>query len=203
MTKPFTNSGWSDPTRMTTTVLLTVVFVTAAASSNWTVENLGKDHGPLAPRTLPIGWGLEAPSGVVLIGVMIAVRDALHERVGLKGTLLVISVGSVVSALLAPAAIAVASGITLLAAETSDALVYQRLRRRGRLRAAFASNLVSAALDSALFLLIAYGFESARHGTWALTVGKSEASVITLALLAGAAWSFQFRRVTADGVRSA
>lgn len=175
----------------TATVLLAVAFIAAAATSNWAIDNIGQDNGPQAPRTIPIGWGLDAPSGVVLIGIMIAVRDALHERIGLKGTLLVIAVASAVSALLAPPAIALASGITLLAAETTDALVYQRLRQQGRLRAAFVSNLVSAVVDSALFLLIAYGIETARHGTWALTVGKVEASVITLAILMLATRSFR------------
>lgn len=173
------------------TVLFAAVFVAAAATSNWAIENIGQDNGPFAPRTIPVGWGLDAPSGVLLIGVMIAVRDALHERVGLKGTLLVIVLGSVVSALVAPAALAVASGVTLLAAETTDALVYQKLRRRGRLRAAFASNIVSSVIDSALFLLIAFGIEAAHHGTWALTVGKVEASIITLAILAAATTTFR------------
>lgn len=181
----------------TATVLLAGVFMAAAATSNWAIENVGQDNGPFAPRTIPVGWGQDAPSGVVLIGVMIAVRDALHERIGLKGTMLVIVLGSLLSALLAPAAIAVASGVTLLAAETTDALVYQKLRRRGRIRAAFASNLVSSVIDSALFLLIAYGVEAALHGTWALTVGKIEASVITLAVLAAATRAFRAPKVSA------
>lgn len=69
-------------------VALAALFVAAAAASNWAIENVGRANGPLAPRTIPIGWGLEAPSGVVLIGMMIAVRDALHERVGLRERLL-------------------------------------------------------------------------------------------------------------------
>lgn len=184
-------SGWLRTNMTAATILFAVIFIASAATSNWAIENVGRDNGPFAPRTIPIGWGLDAPSGVVLIGIMIAVRDALHERVGLKGTLLVIAAGSVISALLAPATIAVASGLTLLAAETTDALVYQRLRDQGRLRAAFASNLISAVVDSALFLFIAYGLEAATQGTWALTVGKIEASVITLAVLATATRSFR------------
>ena len=173
------------------TIILALLFIAAAASSNWAIENIGKDNGPSAPHTIPIGWGLDAPSGVVLIGVMITLRDALHERIRLRGTLVVIVVAAVVSASLAPASIALASGITLLAAETTDALVYQRLRRRGWLTAAPASNLVSAVVDSTLFLLIAFGFEVARQGMWALTVGKAEASLITLAVLALVSGAFR------------
>jgi uncharacterized PurR-regulated membrane protein YhhQ (DUF165 family) len=139
------------------TIALAGAFVIAAATSNWAIHNIGQFNGPDAPRTLPIGWGLEAPSGVVLVGVMIAVRDALHEQVGIKGTLVVILMGSVISALLAPPALAVASGATMVTAEVADALVYERLRQRGRLIAAAASNFVSATIDSAMFLLIAFG----------------------------------------------
>ncbi len=191
MTSTRSSLTWSRRSMPPTTVVFAGLFIAAAATSNWAIENVGHDNGPSAPRTLPIGWGLDAPSGVVLVGVMITLRDALHERVGLRGTLLVILFGSIVSALLAPAAIAMASGVTLLVAETTDALVYQRLRRRGRLRAAFASNLVSSIVDSALFLIVAYGLEAARHDTWALTVGKVEASVITLAILAVVMRSFR------------
>jgi uncharacterized PurR-regulated membrane protein YhhQ (DUF165 family) len=187
--RPFATSSRTYLT--TATILFAGVFIASAAASNWAITNVGRDNGPLAPHTIPIGWALDAPSGVVLIGVMIAVRDALHERVGLKGTLLVIALGSVVSALLSPAAIAIASGVTLLAAETADALVYQALRQRGRVRAALASNIVSSVVDSAVFLLIAYGVQAARDGTWALTVGKVEASVITLAILTTATRSFR------------
>lgn len=171
----------------TATTLSAGLFVAAAGASNWAIENIGQDNGPSAPRTLPIGWGLDAPSGVLLVGVMIVLRDGLHERIGLKGTLWVILLGSIVSALLAPPAIAVASGVTLLAAETTDALVYQRLRRQGRTRAALGSNLVSSVIDSALFLTIAYGVEAANQGTWALTVGKFEAAILTMTVLALAA----------------
>ncbi len=165
-------------------VALATLFVVAAAASNWAIENVGRDNGPLAPRTISIGWGLEAPSGVVLIGMMIAVRDALHERVGLRGTIVVIAIASLVSAVLAPPALAIASGVTLLVAEITDALVYQQLRRRGRIVAATASNVASSIVDSALFLTIAYGAHAAAGGTWTLTLGKFEASLATLALVA-------------------
>lgn len=173
------------------TLLLAAAFIGAAAISNWAVQHVGQNNGPNAPHTIPIGWGLHAASGVLLIGAMITLRDALHEQVGIKGTLLVIVVGSIVSALLAPASVALASGITMLAAESADALVYQRLRRRGYMVAAVASNLVSSLLDSALFLIIAYGVTAMRNGTYPLTVGKLEVSLVTLAVLTLATRSFR------------
>ena len=133
---------------------------------------------------MSIGWGMVAPSGVLLIGLMIAVRDALHERIGISGTLLFILLASLISAVCAPTTIAVASGVTLLAAETTDALIYQNLRARGRFWAAISSNVVSSLLDSGIFLAVAFGLSAAREGTMALTIGKFEASIVILAIMA-------------------
>lgn len=163
---------------------LTLLFIVGAATSNWAMSNIGMYNGPSAPRTLPIGWGVEAPSGVVLIGLMLTIRDGLHERIRTRGMAAIIFIASVVSAVVAPPAIALASGATLAVAETADALVYQRLRRQGRLLAAAASNLVSSVVDSVLFLLVAFGVQAAIEGSWALTVGKLEASLVTLVIFA-------------------
>lgn len=178
-------SFWRSPLA----VALAVAFVLAAATSNWTIHNVGQYNGPDAPRTLPVGWGLEAASGVVLVGFMISLRDALHEQVGIKGTLVVVVIGSLVSAVLAPPALAFASGATMIAAEGADALVYDRLRQRGRVMAAAVSNLASAAIDSVMFLLLAFGVAAAQQGAFALTVGKVEASLLTLAVLVAAGWA--------------
>lgn len=50
--------------------------------------------------------------------------------------------------------------------------------------AATASNIVSSLLDSAVFLLIAYGVNAATQGTPALTIGKFEVSLLTLTVMA-------------------
>jgi uncharacterized PurR-regulated membrane protein YhhQ (DUF165 family) len=186
----------STPRNVPLTLSLAVIFIASAAASNWAIQHIGQSHGAQAPRTIPVGWGLDAASGVLLVGVMISVRDALHEQVGIKGTLLLIALGSAVSSLLAPPALAMASGATMLLAESADALVYQRLRQRGRVLAAMASNVVSSLLDSALFLLIAFGVAAAFQGSFALTIGKIEVSLLTLAALALAPKAARrFRRI--------
>ncbi len=165
------------------TLILGGLFIVGAAASNWSINHVGRNNGPFAPHTLPIGWGLQAPSGVALVGLMITVRDALHERIGLKGTLIVIAVGSILSAAVAPAELAVASSVTLLISEASDAAVYQRLRQHGLFAAGVASNIVSAVIDSAVFLTIAYGASVAWDRTWALSLGKFEASLVAFVLV--------------------
>lgn len=187
------------PRRTAVTGALAAVFIASAAASNWTIQHVGQNNGPYAPHTIPIGWGLHAASGVLLVGAMITLRDALHEQIGIKGTVLVIAIASLISGLLAPPPVAIASSVTMLAAETADALVYQRLRLRGYLIAGAASNLVSSLIDSALFLFIAYGVTAMRHGTYPLTIGKIEASLVTLAVLAIAARTFRPRRTPIRG----
>lgn len=162
------------------TALLALLFLTSAAASNWAINNIGHDNGAGSPRTVPIGWGLQAPSGVVLIGLMFAVRDTLHERIGVKGTLLLIALASAVGAIVAPPTLAAASGITMLIAESSDALVYQRLRAAGRFMAATTSNVAASLLDSIVFLAVAFGAAAAVSGTLALFVGKLQASLVAM-----------------------
>ncbi|MEV6267581.1 VUT family protein [Kribbella sp. NPDC051936] len=165
------------------TALLAVLFLTSAAASNWAINNIGRNNGLDSPHTVPIGWGLQAPSGVVLIGLMFAVRDSLHERIGLRGTLLLIATASAVSAIVAPPTLVVASGFTMLVAESSDALVYQRLRAAGRFMAAAMSNVVSSLLDSVLFLTVAFGAAAALAGSLALFIGKLQASLVVMLVL--------------------
>jgi uncharacterized PurR-regulated membrane protein YhhQ (DUF165 family) len=83
--------------------------------------------------------------------------------------LLVILAGAVLSFAVSAPFIAVASACAFLLSEVADLLVYSPLRRRGYLRAAVASNVVGAVVDSAVFLTIS-GFGMA--GMPGQVVGK-------------------------------
>lgn len=100
----------------------------------------------------------------LFIGLDITARDTLHERWqhdGLvwKMTVLIAS-GSILSALLnwGAAQIALASFLAFAAAGISDAIVYHILRERIRLLKINGSNVVSSAVDSAVFPALAFGF---------------------------------------------
>lgn len=71
--------------------------------------------------------------------------------------------------------------MTFLAAETADIAVYNRLRSRAYISAVCGSSVVSAIVDSILSLRIAFGIAQVATGTAGMTVGKLEASIITLA----------------------
>ncbi|WP_457160220.1 VUT family protein [Mycobacteroides abscessus] len=164
-----------------------VAFVGCIVGANWTVLHLGTDHGPSAPRTIAVGFGLAAPSGVLLAGAQFTLRDVLHERLGATRTFAVIAASAPLSALLASPALAAASITTFLFAETCDLLLYSRLRRSGYIVAVLGSNLISTVLDSVLFLALAFGATQAAVVTVGMAVGKLEASVLTLLAIGAAA----------------
>lgn len=165
-------------------------FLACIVASNWAITHLGVDHGPGAPRTLPVGFGLHAPSGVVFAGALFALRDVIHERLGPIAVLVIIIVSAPLTMIAATPGLAVASVVTFVVAEIVDLLVYRHIRRHGYTGAAIGSNLVSSLIDSALFLGLAFGATQALNGTIGLTVGKLEASTITvLVIVAAGRWS--------------
>ena len=143
---------------------LFVAFVATVVAANWALGEFG---------TVPVAPGLEAPAGVYFAGLAFGLRDALHERAvhGADGrggrwvVLAAIAVGAVVSYAI-EGSTAISGGYTSIAAasaaafalsELADLYVYEPLRRRSWAGAAAASNAVGAAVDSALFLWLAFG----------------------------------------------
>ena len=175
-----------------------VVFVACIAFANWSLLHIGLDNGPGRPRTIPLGLGWEAPSGVIFAGVLLTVRDVIHERIGQIGTLAVIVASAPLTAVTSNKSIAVASVVTFLLAETVDLAIYSALRCRGRTRAVVVSNVVSGLLDSCVFLIVAFGLESAVHGAAPMTLGKVAASLVTVVVIdstrRGLAWAGRDQR---------
>lgn len=125
----------------------------------------------------------------LLIGLALSTRDALSELWGrhlIRNMALLIASGSALSYLTALALadpalppdvvsrIALASFTAFASAETSDAVVYHALRRRGWRwsERANASNLAGAMFDSVVFVAIAFpGFD------WQVAVAQFSAKV--------------------------
>lgn len=138
-------------------------FVTAAAflatvpAANWLIGNVGTNCIPDGPCLIPVGFGLMAPSGVLMIGLAMVLRDWLHELAGARWVLACIALGGLLSMLVAPPALAAASVAAFILAEIADMAVYAPLRRRRLVLAVLLSGLVGSIIDSAAFLLIAFG----------------------------------------------
>lgn len=164
-----------------------IAFAGCIAGANWALLHIGTDHGIGLPRTIPIGFGLVSPSGVLFAGAQLTLCDLIHERLGTWKTLAVIAASAPLTALVASPTLALASVITFLAAETADLAVYSRLRSHGYSTAVLGSNVTSATIDSILFLALAFGISQAAVGTLGMTVGKLEASLVTLIAIAALA----------------
>lgn len=97
-----------------------------------------------------------APAGVFFAGWGFTNRDWLQGVWGKRAVITAILIGALLSALLSPA-LALASTTAFLLSELLDFAVYTPLHSRHWLLAVLLSNTVGAAVDSAVFLWLAFG----------------------------------------------
>lgn len=126
-------------------------------AANWMISNVGSVCVPDGPCLIPVGFGVMAPSGVLMIGLALLLRDAVHEWLGPRYAIYAIGIGAVLSYLLADPYIAVASLAAFAISELSDFAVYSKIRDRSRTLGILASGIVGSVIDSVLFLWIAFG----------------------------------------------
>ena len=111
-----------------------VLFAATIPAANWLIGNVGTCT-PNGPCLIPVGFGLEAPSGVLMVGAALVLRDIVHERLGAWWAAGAIAVGVALSFFLASPYLAIASAVAFGLAETADLLVYAPLRKRKRVGA--------------------------------------------------------------------
>lgn len=139
----------------TKTYLAIAAYAATIPLANWMIGNVGTCV-PNGPCLIPVGFGLMAPSGVLIVGLALALRDVVQEMAGVKGALIAIAIGGVLSWLFASPYLVVASVAAFLLSELADLLVYTPLRKNRLYLAVLLSGLVGAIVDSAAFLLIAF-----------------------------------------------
>lgn len=132
-------------------------FAACIPAANWLIGHVGTSCVPGGPCLIPVAPGLSAPSGVLMIGLALIVRDLVQRRLGLVWVLGAIVAGALLSAAIAPASLVVASGVAFLVSELADCAVFTPLQRRGLVLAVFFSSVAGLVVDSALFLLLAFG----------------------------------------------
>lgn len=156
------------------------LFALTVPAANWLIGNIGTCI-PDGPCLIPVGFGFEAPSGVLMVGAALVLRDVVHERLGALWALVAIAIGAALSAIFAAPALVVASTAAFLLAELADFAVYAPLRRRNLTAAVLASGAVGAAIDSAVFLWLAFGSLAFIEGQ---ILGKVWMSLLGAAVLA-------------------
>lgn len=134
-----------------------LAFLATVPLANWMIQNVGTVCIPDGPCLIPVGFGLAAPSGVLVIGLGLVLRDMVQQLLGVRWALVAIACGVVLSAIVAPPALVLASAAAFLLSELADLGVYTPLRKRGLGLAVLASGVVGSVIDSAVFLLLAFG----------------------------------------------
>lgn len=132
-------------------------FAICIPAANWLIGNVGTVCVPDGPCLIPVAPGVSAPSGVVMIGLALVLRDLVQRRLGLRWAIGAIIAGALLSVFLAPPALVVASGMAFLLSELADFAVYTPLQRRRLIMAVLASSAVGLVIDSAIFLYLAFG----------------------------------------------
>jgi queuosine precursor transporter len=147
----------ADSRRRREGVVFLLLFALTIPAANWLIGHVGTVCVRQGPCLVPVAPGLLAPSGVIMAGAALVLRDLVQRRLGLGVASLAIIGGAALSALLAPAALVVASAIAFLLSELADLAVYTPLARRGLVLAVVASGGVGLVVDSMVFLWLAFG----------------------------------------------
>ncbi len=148
---------------------LAVLYFSLVVLANW-----------LAARWqhVPVGFGEYAPAGVYCIGAVLVLRDWLQQLRGLWWTMPLVYAAGLVSWGIGEATgwtsfadVAVGSIVAFTVSETIEALVFTPIRKRNLAAGVAISGLVGTAIDSYVFLRIAFHSEAFFVGQF---IGKGE-----------------------------
>jgi uncharacterized PurR-regulated membrane protein YhhQ (DUF165 family) len=157
-----------------------VAYLGSIPLANWMIQHVGTVCAPHGPCLVPVAPGLLAPSGVLTVGAALVLRDVVQRCLGLRWGLAAIAFGTALSALVAPAALVIASGTAFALSELADFAVYTPLQQRRLVTAVVASSVVGLVIDSIAFLLLAFGNLTFLPGQ---IVGKLWAVLIAIPLV--------------------
>jgi len=136
----------------------------------------------------------------LLIALDLTARDKLHDQWEHKhlwrNMVLLIFTGSALSAILNVNAlpIATASFIAFLASESVDTVVYAALGKRTKMLQVNGSNVASAAVDSLIFPILAFGWPP----LWGIVLGQFVAKVLGGTVWAWVIYNPFWKRFNAD-----
>jgi queuosine precursor transporter len=162
-------------------IVYLILFGLTIPAANWLIGHVGTTCVPNGPCLIPVAPKLMAPSGVLMIGIALVLRDLVQRRLGVGVAAIAILVGAAISALLAPPALVVASAAAFLLSELADLGVYTPLVRRGFILAVVASSLIGLVVDSIVFLWLAFGSLDFLAGQ---IVGKAWMVLLSIPLVA-------------------
>ena len=115
-------------------------FLASIPLANWMILHVGTVCVPQGACLVPVAPGLLAPSGVLTVGAALVLRDVVQRCLGLTWGLAAIAIGTVLSALVAPAASGHRVGLGV------------RAQRIGRLRCLYTAAAAAAHAGGGCFV---------------------------------------------------
>lgn len=134
-----------------------VLFCLTIPAANWLIQNVGTVCTRDGPCLVPVAPNLMAPSGVLMVGAALVLRDLVQRRLGFGVAVAAILIGAGISGLIAPLSLVTASAAAYLLSEFADLAVYTPLHERRFIAAVIASSVVGLVVDSIVFLWLAFG----------------------------------------------
>lgn len=148
-----------------------LLYVSTVIAANWLVQTYG---------VVPVGFGLRAPAGVYLIGLALVLRDYVQWSMGKVWMLVALTLGAVLSFLVASPTLALASMAAFTFSELADFALFTWIAPRWT-RAVAVGGVLGAVVDSAIFLSIAFGSLTFMPGQ---LVGKAYGIALAVVVIA-------------------
>lgn len=163
-------------------VVAFIAYFSSIPLANWLIDHIGSVRFPGAPHVIPVGFGYEAPSGVLAIGFAMVARDYVQHRLGKSYALAAIAVGVALS-FLVNKDLAKASALAFAFGEFADFAVYTPIRHYNTFAAVALSGIVGGIIDSLIFLQVAFGSLNYWQGqvlgkTWMAILGGITLSLV-------------------------
>ncbi len=133
------------------------LFILTIPAMNWVVMNVGTVCPADGPCLIPVWPGIMAPSGVLMAGVALVLRDLVQTKLGVRWSFYAIVFGALISAVFSDPSLIVACVLAFFFSELADLLVYTPMRSKWPAWAIIMSGLVGSVVDSAIFLSVAFG----------------------------------------------
>ena len=162
-------------------LIFLAAFALCIPAANWLILYVGTMCVPQGPCLIPVAPSVMAPSGVLMVGLALVLRDLIQRRLGIKIAIAVILAGALLSAFFAPRELVEASAAAFLLSETADLLVYTPLQKKGLVLAVMAISAVGLVIDSIVFLYLAFGSLAFLEGQ---VIGKAWMVLASLPIIA-------------------
>ncbi len=84
----------NDARRLTEGLIFLALFGLTIPAANYAILYVGAACVPNGPCLVPVAPGLKAPSGVLMIGLALVLRDLVQRRLGVRAAVMAILMGA-------------------------------------------------------------------------------------------------------------